>query len=97
MKVIDITNAIAPMSKYARRATRETVVVTMNGKPIAAVVGLKNSDMETVSLSTNPRFLALIERSRVRQEVEGGVSGKEMRQRLGMKSVSKKSRCRKNK
>ena len=38
----------------------------------------------TVSLSTNPQFLALIERSRARQESEGGISSDEMRWRLGL-------------
>ncbi|GFP20502.1 hypothetical protein HKBW3S03_02005, partial [Candidatus Hakubella thermalkaliphila] len=43
-----------------------------------------NADMETVSLSTNPQFLALIERSRARQQAEGGISSEEMRRRLGL-------------
>jgi hypothetical protein len=36
--------------------------------------------METVALSTNPEFLALIERSRAR--AEGGISSEEMRRRF---------------
>jgi len=40
-------------------------------------------DMETVSLSNNPKFIALIERSRARQKKEGGISIQEMRRRLG--------------
>jgi pyridoxine 5'-phosphate synthase PdxJ len=39
-------------------------------------------DMETVSLSNNPKFIALIERSRARQKKEGGLSIQEMRRRL---------------
>jgi hypothetical protein len=35
-------------------------------------VPIANADVETVTLSTHPRFLALIERSRVRQNTEGG-------------------------
>lgn len=38
--------------------------------------------METVSLCTNPRFMDLIERSRNRQETEGGIAGAEIRRRL---------------
>jgi hypothetical protein len=39
-------------------------------------------DMETVSLTNNPKFIALIERSRARQKKEGGISTQEMRRRL---------------
>ncbi len=38
--------------------------------------------METVSLSNDPKFIALIERSRARQEEEGGISIQEMWRRL---------------
>jgi hypothetical protein len=41
-----------------------------------------NADIETVSLSNNPKFLNLIERSRARQKSEGGISTEEMRRRL---------------
>jgi antitoxin (DNA-binding transcriptional repressor) of toxin-antitoxin stability system len=60
------------------------VIITVNGKPIAALVAIENADLETVSLSTNPAFLALIERSRARHRAEGGLSGEEMRRRLGL-------------
>ncbi len=45
---------------------------------------VKDAQQETVSLSTNPKFLALIERSRQRHEQEGGLSSDEMRRRLGV-------------
>jgi hypothetical protein len=35
-----------------------------------------------ISLSKNPKFLALIERSREKQKTKGGISSKEMRDRL---------------
>lgn len=44
---------------------------------------ISNADIESVSLSSHPKFVALIERSRARQEVEGGISTEEMRRRLG--------------
>ena len=83
MKTLDITRATAPLADYVQDASREPVIVTMEGKPIAALVPIENADWETVRLSTHPQFLSLIERSRVRQKVEGGISSKEMRSRLG--------------
>lgn len=49
---------------------------------MAALVSITNADIETVSLSSNPEFIALIERSRAKQKAEGGISTKEMRRRL---------------
>ncbi|GFP30124.1 hypothetical protein HKBW3S42_00212 [Candidatus Hakubella thermalkaliphila] len=84
MKTVEMTQATASLAEYARQVGLEPIVVTVKGKPIAAVVAIENADMETVSLSTNPQFLALIERSRARQQAEGGISSEEMRRRLGL-------------
>lgn len=84
MKTIEITEATASLAEYARRVSADPVIVTVGGKPVAALVAIENSDLETVSLSTNPEFLAIIERSRARQQAEGGISTKEMRRRLGL-------------
>jgi hypothetical protein len=51
-------------------------------RDIAALRSVANADLEAVSLSTNPEFLDLIERSRARQQAEGGILSEEMRRRL---------------
>ncbi len=84
MKTLDITRATASLADYAQDESRETVIVTRKGKPIAALVPIENADWETVGLSTHPQFLSLIERSRVRQKMEGGISSQEMKSRLGL-------------
>ncbi len=84
MKMLDIKRATASLADYAQDVSREPVIVTMEGKPIAALVPIENADWETVRLSTHPQFLSLIERSRVRQKAEGGISSQEMRSRLGV-------------
>ena len=83
MKIIDISEATHPLSEYAREVGNDPVVVTAGGKPIAALVAIENSDLETVTLSTNPEFIDIIERSRARFQTEGGLSHDEMRRRLG--------------
>jgi antitoxin (DNA-binding transcriptional repressor) of toxin-antitoxin stability system len=65
-------------------AEEEPVVITVDGKPVAALMALENADLEGVSLCTSPAFLRLIDRSRARHGVEGGVSSEEMRRRLGL-------------
>jgi prevent-host-death family protein len=82
MKTVEMKQATGPLADYARDVEKEPVVVTEHGRPVAALMPIENADRETVALSTNPQFLALIERSRRRHETEGGISTEEMRRRL---------------
>lgn len=88
MKTIDVTKANMPLSDYAKKIKKEPVIITKEGKPLAALVNIQNADIETVSLSNNPKFIALIERSRSRQKSEGGLSSEEMRNRLQKPKLS---------
>lgn len=83
MKRLEMAQATAPLADYAKNVNKEPVVLTVDGKPVAALVSVENADWETITLSTHPQFIALIERSRTRQRIEGGISSNEMRQRLG--------------
>ena len=82
MKTVEVSKATLPFSDYTKEAKKEPVVITKEGRPVAVLVSIPNADIETVSLSNSPRFIALIERSRARQESEGGISSDEMRRRL---------------
>ena len=82
MKTLDITKATAPLSDYARKIRKNPVILTQNGRPIAALISLENADAETISLSSNKQFVALMEKSRARHKAEGGISSAEMRRRL---------------
>lgn len=84
MKTLDIARATRPLWEYARRSRQGAVVVTRRGKPIAAVVRVRDTDMESLPLATNPDFIALIERSRARRRAEGRISIEEMRRRYGI-------------
>lgn len=89
MKKIEMAKASGPLSEYAREARKNPIIVVSKGKPIAAVVPIRNADVETVSLSTNRKFLAIIERSRSRQKKEGGIPSMEIRRRLGLNHKNK--------
>ncbi len=82
MKTVEMKKATATLAKYARESAKEPIIVTVKGKPVAAVVAIKGEDIEAISVGTHPRFLSLIERSRARQKSEGGISSGEMRRRL---------------
>ena len=79
MKVVEKENATAPLAAYTEEVGKGARRHHGKGKPVAVLVMVENADLETVSLSTNRRFIDLIERARA----EGGVSSGEMRRRLG--------------
>jgi prevent-host-death family protein len=81
MKTLEFAEAKLPLSVYARKVKKEPVIITKAGKPIAALISIVNTDIETASLSNNRKFIQLIERSRLRQK-EGGISPDEMRRLL---------------
>jgi len=84
MKTIEMDDANLSLANYVRKVGEEPFVVTDHGKPVAVLLPLENTDLETVSLSSNPRFLELIERSRSRLCHEGGIPSAEVRRRLGL-------------
>jgi antitoxin (DNA-binding transcriptional repressor) of toxin-antitoxin stability system len=92
MKTVEFAKATLPLSDYTRKIKKEPVVVTKEGKPVAALVSITNADIETVSLSSNPQFIALVERSRAKQKAEGGISTEEMRRRLEKQKRSSRDR-----
>jgi len=64
MKTIEITKASKSLSDYAKELDNEILIITSNDKPIAAIVSLKNVDIESLSLSTSPEFMEIIKKSR---------------------------------
>src|SRR5262245_6263214 len=53
MKTVEMSEATGPLSEYAGRAHHETLVVTEDGKPVAALMPIEEVDLESLSLSTN--------------------------------------------
>jgi prevent-host-death family protein len=86
VRAIEISEAVLSLAEYAQQVSAEPVVVTKDGQPLAVVVSAGNADMESISLSLNPEFMEIINRSRQRQEKDGGISSEEMRKRFGGKS-----------
>ncbi len=61
MKMIILGEASSLLADSEKQTRMEPLAVTDNGAPTAVILPLANADMETVSLSTNPEFIALIE------------------------------------
>jgi antitoxin (DNA-binding transcriptional repressor) of toxin-antitoxin stability system len=85
----------ASLAEYARKQRRETWVLTRRGKPVAAVVPVRDGmDAETLALSHNPAFIEIINRSWTSYKKKGGISSGEARRRLGLGKPARKSRRR---
>ena len=91
MKTLELEKATAPLVQYARGVKKGPMIFTSHGRPVVALIYIPNADAETIFLSTNPKFLAIIERSRLRQKIEGGISSEDMRRRLGLPTRKRRS------
>lgn len=90
MKTVEIAAATGLLSEYVSQVRKEPLVLTRRGKPVAAVVSIRGMDLETLSLSSNRDFIAIIERARTRYKVEGGISLREMRRKYGFQARRRK-------
>ncbi|HLW79973.1 MAG TPA: type II toxin-antitoxin system prevent-host-death family antitoxin [Terriglobia bacterium] len=83
VRKVEVADATESLATYVRKAgAGGPVVVTDDGQPVAALVLLEHTDLETVALSSDPEFLELIRSSRARHAQEGGLSSAEVRRRL---------------
>jgi len=82
MKTMEMKAASRPVAAYATGLGRESLVFTVRGKPVAALVSLRNTDVESLEFSANPRFLRLIARSRSLRKQRGGLTAAALRRRL---------------
>ncbi len=64
MKTIELSNASKPLSEYTDELQEELIVLLLHNTPIAAIVSLKDDDLESLALSANPYFYDIIATSR---------------------------------
>ena len=88
-RIIQLSKATESLATYIQDLDEGPIVVTNRGRAIAAVIPVNDADAETISLSQNPKFHTIINRSRARQKREGGLSSQEMRQRFGISARKK--------
>jgi antitoxin (DNA-binding transcriptional repressor) of toxin-antitoxin stability system len=71
-KTVEITDATAPLSDYARKTGKEALIVMRKGRPVAALMPLDaHTGLENLVVTTHPTFRAIIERSAARYKAEG--------------------------
>ena len=64
MKTIDLSDATEPLAEYVKRMEGEEITIVHKGVPLAVLRPAGNDDYESVQMSTNPEFIALLEQSR---------------------------------
>lgn len=85
MEAIEMADATESLSMYARKARLEPLIVTLNGKPVAALTPIgSETDLENLAVSNDPGFKALIARSRRLYPAGTRLSTAEVRRRLGL-------------
>jgi hypothetical protein len=89
MKMFAVEETTLTPKELAALARKEMVVLTRKGNPLVAVKSLSGADWESISLASNPKFIALIEASRKSYRERGGISLDEVRSQLGLKTKRK--------
>jgi len=70
MKTVDLSQASKALSAYAEDLGDDPIILLVEGKPVAALVSLKNVDPESLALSTSPEFLEVMKAAR--EEIASG-------------------------
>jgi hypothetical protein len=95
MNVVPLEKTKLTLPDAAAMAKSGTVILTRNGKPLAAIKHLTGLDWESLALADNPRFQALIDESRRAYHKEGALSLAQVCQELGLKVKSRAPRQKK--
>ena len=83
MKSIEVSE-VSALAPHVKPGCDEPLLLTDHGQVVATIVPAGERDAESMLLSINPKFHAILERSRRRLETEGGLSSDEVRKRLGL-------------
>lgn len=71
MKTVEISQVYSVLENYDRNEL--PLILTRNGQPIAALFSIEDVDLETLSVSINPKFINILEQSRKSQKEEGRI------------------------
>ncbi|MBI4203360.1 MAG: type II toxin-antitoxin system prevent-host-death family antitoxin [Chloroflexi bacterium] len=84
VRTIELSKISGHLEEYTRELSKSPLVITRKGTPVAVLIAVDDIDVETLAVSTNPDFWAIIEESQAAHEKEGGISSEEVARRLGI-------------
>jgi len=92
MKTISVQNTTMKLTEVVDLAGKDLVILRHNGKNSFALIRLDEGDLEALSLSQNPDFMAMLDKARLSYEKKGGVSLEEVKRRFGKRVKRRSSR-----
>ena len=79
MKTMTVFEARNNFSRTLDAARKDVVVVTRNGKPVAAIQGIDDDDMEDLLLERSQKFWSMIARARAGKAVSLATARRQLR------------------
>ncbi len=79
MKKIELTKAGASLAEYVRGGGEGTVIVTIDGRPVAALLDISQLDWELLDIKTLPLFVTTLKAIQDKLKSGQGVSDAEGR------------------
>jgi prevent-host-death family protein len=74
MKIILVAEVKARLSKYLEEASAGPVIITKNGRAVAALVAITDDEeLERLVMAHSPRLRQLLDAAATRVEREGGI------------------------
>lgn len=78
MKIASVAEVKAQFSAYLKESEKGLVIVTRNGRPVAALLSVRDDDdLERLVLAHSPRLQAILETSRQQIREGKGISHKD--------------------
>jgi prevent-host-death family protein len=74
MKFANVRELKNKTSEILRKAEKEAVVITSNGKPRAIITAISEEDFEDYLLESSPQLLQVLEEARQEYSAKGGVT-----------------------
>jgi antitoxin (DNA-binding transcriptional repressor) of toxin-antitoxin stability system len=89
MKAIEVSE-VSAFAPHVQPGCSEPLLLTDRGRVVATIVPAGEADVESMLLSINPKFGAILERSRIRLGSEGGLSSEQVREGLAIPAKSRR-------
>lgn len=78
MRIASVADVKARFSAYLKASKEGPVIVTRNGKPVAALLSVEDEDeIEQLVLAYSPRFQSILQTARQQIRKEGGIQHEE--------------------
>ena len=92
MKIAPVAEVKARFSEYLKKSATSPVIVTKNGRPIAAIVSAPEDEdeLERFILSNTPSFKKLLQQASRNIDETGGVAHEEFWDRAAVEAPSPK-------